>query len=96
MPPISKGQPLRDDVIDQISPNDLDELYTNDEDDRAQPIAPGFGNGLRNGFGGVFTPGGFGGVFGGGIGMGPQIPFGPPAFSPGEVKNFLPKFKNKP
>jgi hypothetical protein len=89
LPPPGKDEPLRDDVIDQISPNDLDELYTNDES--SQPISPGFGNGFGNGFGGVFSPGGFGTPF-----HGPQTPFGPPSFGPPhheEVKIIGHKFK---
>jgi hypothetical protein len=89
LPPPGKDEPLRDDVIDQISPNDLDELYTNDES--SQPISPGFGNGFGNGFGGVFSPGGFGSPF-----HGPQTPFGPPSFGPPhheEVKIIGHKFK---
>ena len=91
LPSADKDRPLRDDVIETISPDDLDQLYDNE----TQPNeGTGFGpvfqppsdfsgifGGPGNSFGGFFGPGnGFGGFFGGGFP--PVDPFhGPAPFS---------------
>ena len=91
LPTPDKGQPLRDDVIDRITTNDLDELYTDEPSQgsgvmaplRVDPFTP-FGGPGMNPFGRTFPPSIFGGLFGGGQGpfQGPATPFGPPAFGP--------------
>lgn len=79
LPPPDKNQPLRDDVLDKITINDLDELYTDDGhySHSGVDVPPG-----GNGFVGPFGPGGFGGLFGGAFG--PALPFhgSPPGFGP--------------
>jgi hypothetical protein len=80
LPPPGKDQPLRDDVLDKITIDDLDELYTDDgpRSHNGVDVPPG-----GNGFAGPFVPGGFGGLFGGAFG--PALPFhGPtsPFFGP--------------
>ena len=91
LPPASPGQgrPPRDDVIDRITPDDLDKLYSDDDDDKSRSldkVGPNFQP--PTGFGGFFGPGmGFGGLFGpsggfGGLfseGPGPSSPFQGPA-----------------
>jgi hypothetical protein len=95
LPTPGKGQPLRDDVIDSITSNDLDELYTDEPSQGSgvgvppgrNPFSPHGGNQFgapgMNPFGiAPFPPSIFGGFFEGGQGpfQGPQTPFGPPAF----------------
>ncbi len=79
LPPPDKNQPLRDDVLDKITINDLDELYTDDGhySHSGVDVPPG-----GNGFVGPFGPGGFGGLFG--DAFGPALPFhgSPPGFGP--------------
>ena len=84
LPPPGKDQPLRDEVLDKITINDLDELYTDDgpRSHSGVDVPPG-----GNGFGVPFAPGGFGGLFGGAFG--PALPFhgstpgfGSPLFGP--------------
>ncbi len=77
LPPPDKNQPLRDDVLDKITIDDLDELYTDDghHSHSGVDVPPG-----GNGFVGPFGPGGFGGLFGGAFGA--ALPFhgSPPGF----------------
>ena len=97
LPTPDKGSPLRDDVIDRITSNDLDELYTDEPNDGSGVVAPPRGNPITphgvNPFGapGIhsfgnspFPPSIFGGFFGGDQGpfQGPTTPFGPPTFGP--------------
>ena len=97
LPTPDKGQPLRDDVIDRITTNDLDELYTDEPSQGSGSTAPPgvnpftphgsnpFGGPGMNPFGSTpFPPSIFGGFLGGGQGpfQGPATPFGPPAYGP--------------
>jgi len=95
LPPVTPGQGRpRDDVVDRITSDDLDKLYSDDDNDgdknrNSDKFGPtfqpptGFGGffGPGMGFGGIFGPGGgFGGFFG--EGHGPSNPFQGPALLP--------------